>query len=79
MNLHRAYFTQALQEMPNDLPAHRYLPSVMATYRSAWRLIEAVQRMWEIVPSVMSRFSLAWGHALSAAVSDPAIALDSEC
>lgn len=69
MNLHRAYFTQALQEMPNDLASHRYLPSVMATYRSAWRLIEAVQRVWENIPSLLSRFGLVWGQGLSAAVS----------
>jgi hypothetical protein len=68
LNLHRAYFAQALHDRPNDLTNHRYLPSVMATYRSAWRLIQSLRFVWEKEPAVLARISLAWSQALSAAV-----------
>ncbi|KAG2744919.1 hypothetical protein P692DRAFT_20858521, partial [Suillus brevipes Sb2] len=57
LNIHRRYFTQALEDQPNDLLKHKYGPSVMAMYRSAWRVIETIE--W---------LSLFWSHALSAAI-----------
>lgn len=69
LNLHRAYFAQALQERPTDLARHRYIPSVIAIYRSAWRLIEGLRWAWRNVPQPLSRIGLAWSQALSAAVS----------
>ena len=68
LNLHRTYFTQALRDQPNDLLRHRYGPSVMATYRSAWRLIQTLKLVSEKAPDLLARISLAWSHALSAAV-----------
>ena len=69
LHLHRPYFAQALKEMPSDLARHRYIPSVIAIYRSAWRLIEGLQIAWRRVPQVLTRFPLAWSQGLSAAVS----------
>ena len=40
LNIHRAYFAQALRENPLDPLRHRYGLSVMALYRSAFRLVE---------------------------------------
>ena len=68
LNLHRTYFMQALRDQPNDLLKHRYGPSVMATYRSAWRLIQALEHSSRKAPDLLARISLAWSHALSAAV-----------
>ncbi|THU97411.1 hypothetical protein K435DRAFT_828690 [Dendrothele bispora CBS 962.96] len=68
LNLHRPYFAQALQDSPDDLASHKYLPSVMATYRSAWRLIEALKLFWIAIPQMLERYNLAWSHALSAAI-----------
>ncbi|KAJ7045173.1 fungal-specific transcription factor domain-containing protein [Mycena alexandri] len=68
MSLHRAYFAQALQDKPDDLANHRYIPSVMATYRSAWRLIRGLVINWRDVPTVLSRVGAAWSPALSAAI-----------
>ncbi|KAF9461945.1 fungal-specific transcription factor domain-containing protein [Collybia nuda] len=68
LNLHRAHFAQALQERPTDLAKHRYTPSVIAIYRSAWRLIEGLRWTWQNVPRPFSRLNLAWSQALSAAV-----------
>lgn len=69
LNLHRAYFAQALQDQPNDLTNHRYVPSVMATFRSAWRLSKSLRFAWSRVPHIVSRLGIAWSQALSAAVS----------
>ena len=69
LNLHRAYFAQALKEQPQDLLRHRYGPSVMATYRSAWRLIEGLKEACKFVAPVLGRTRLAWSQCLSAAVS----------
>jgi len=55
--------------MPADLPLHPYVASVVAIYRSAWRIIEAVHIMWERAPRLLSRMGLPWSHALSAGVS----------
>lgn len=68
LNLHRGYAAQSLQEAPGDLQRHRYLPSVVAIYRSAWRLIRGLATTWRIIPKFLSRVSLAWSHGLSAAV-----------
>jgi len=68
LNLHRTYFAQALHDQPQDLLKHRYGPSVIATYRSAWRLIEGLKLPSRRTPDLLSRYSLAWSQALSAAI-----------
>jgi hypothetical protein len=69
LNLHRPYFAQALQDKPDDLANHRFIPSVMAAYRSAWRLIRGLVIAWRDIPLLLSRYGSAWSPALSAAVS----------
>lgn len=68
LNLHRPYFAQALNELPHDLLRHRYGPSVMAIYRSAWRLIEGLRETHKKAPQVVERLGLPWSQSLSAAV-----------
>ncbi|KZP04663.1 hypothetical protein FIBSPDRAFT_1054535 [Athelia psychrophila] len=68
LNLHRTYFAQALREQPHDLLRHRYGPSVMATYRSAWRLIEGLKSPTRRTPGLIARHNIAWSNALSAAI-----------
>lgn len=68
INLHRGYFAQALQEAPADLQQHRYLPSVVAIYRSSWRVIHGLIRTWTAIPKFLARVNIAWSHGLSAAV-----------
>jgi hypothetical protein len=82
LSLHRPYFTQALKDMPTDLARHQYLPSVIAIYRSAWRIIEGLQLTWRRVPQALARFNLAWSHGVAAAVSyhdDVATYVDESC
>jgi len=70
MNLHRAYFAKALQDTtPHDPQQHRYLPSVVASFRSAWRLIYGLEIAWNRAPGILSRVHLPWSQGLSAAVS----------
>ncbi|KAK0209213.1 fungal-specific transcription factor domain-containing protein [Desarmillaria ectypa] len=68
LNLHRVYFAQALQDQPDDLAHHRYLPSVMATYRSAWRIMQSLKMLRTYAPLLSNRVNLAWSNALSAAI-----------
>ncbi|KAF9476029.1 hypothetical protein BDN70DRAFT_996004 [Pholiota conissans] len=68
LNLHRGYFAQTLQETNGDLQRHRYLPSVVAIYRSAWRLVRGLATTWRILPKFLSRVNLAWSYGLSAAI-----------
>ncbi|KIY50011.1 hypothetical protein FISHEDRAFT_9107, partial [Fistulina hepatica ATCC 64428] len=68
LNLHRAYFAVALDQSPESLSTHRYVPSVLAAYRSAWRLSQACQLVWAELPQYLSRLSLPWSQLLSAAI-----------
>ncbi|GJF00201.1 fungal-specific transcription factor domain-containing protein [Phanerochaete sordida] len=68
LNLHRPYFAQALNDSPGDLLKHRYAPSVLAIYRSAWRLIEALRFSHERVPFVIERWGIAWSLSMSASI-----------
>ena len=69
LNVHRPYFAQALSDSPQDLLKHRYAPSVLAIYRSAWRLIEATRDTHKRVPFVVERYGLPWSFSIAAAVS----------
>ncbi|KAH8827237.1 fungal-specific transcription factor domain-containing protein [Flagelloscypha sp. PMI_526] len=68
IQLHRGYFAQALQDSPNDLSSHRYLPSVMAVYRSAWRIAQGLRCSWTNIPEKLVRIPMTWSHALSAGI-----------
>ncbi|KAF9225168.1 hypothetical protein BS17DRAFT_879292 [Gyrodon lividus] len=68
LNIHRRYFSRALQDTPSDLLKHKYGPSVMAMYRSAWRLIISHSQAVTNMPDVMARMPIFWSHAFSAAI-----------
>ncbi|CAK5268145.1 unnamed protein product [Mycena citricolor] len=68
LNLHRPYFTQALHDQPGDLDTHQYIPSVIATYRSAWRVIRSLALAWRDQGPSVARIGCAWSPALSAAL-----------
>ncbi|KIY45546.1 hypothetical protein FISHEDRAFT_76402 [Fistulina hepatica ATCC 64428] len=68
LNLHRAYFAVALDQSPEALPTHRYVPSVLAAYRSAWRLSRGFQLVWDTMPENLQRLNLPWSRVLSAAI-----------
>jgi len=68
LSLHRPYLVQILSEKPVDLHRHRYKASVVACYRSAWRLINATKHTFHREAQKTSRLSLFWSHCLSATV-----------
>ncbi|KAI0732426.1 fungal-specific transcription factor domain-containing protein [Fomitopsis betulina] len=68
LSLHRPWFAQALQEQPGDLLRHRYGPSVMAIYRSAWRMIEAARESYKRVKVIPSRFGILWSVCLASGI-----------
>lgn len=69
LNLHRSHFTLALKEMPEDPLKHKYAASVMATYRSAWRMIEGLKLHWDhATRRLLERVSLPWSLALSGTI-----------
>ncbi|THH20506.1 hypothetical protein EW146_g857 [Bondarzewia mesenterica] len=68
LNLHRAYFAQALRERPEDPLKHKYAPSVMAIYRSGYRVIEFGQRGMGALPQSLFRSNFAWSKVLSATI-----------
>ncbi|KAI1790935.1 fungal-specific transcription factor domain-containing protein [Ganoderma leucocontextum] len=68
LNLHRPYFCQALNDMPQDPLKHRYGPSVMAIYRSAWRIFCAVRLSYRRVPSIAARLGVLWSYALAGSI-----------
>ncbi|EKM57517.1 uncharacterized protein PHACADRAFT_182049 [Phanerochaete carnosa HHB-10118-sp] len=69
LNLHRPYFAQALHDDgAQDVLRHRYAPSVLAIYRSAWRIVEALRVTQERVPFVTERWGMPWSLSMSAAM-----------
>ncbi|KAH9854322.1 hypothetical protein C2E23DRAFT_726436 [Lenzites betulinus] len=67
-NLHRPYFSLAVKEAPNDPLRHKYGPSVMAIYRSTWRILTNVQSAYRVAPGVIGRHNLLWSHSLACAI-----------
>ncbi|KZT27505.1 hypothetical protein NEOLEDRAFT_1240088 [Neolentinus lepideus HHB14362 ss-1] len=68
LHLHRGYFAQAIQDNPEDPLKHKYGLSVIAAYRSAYRLIKYMSELYSKDPFPMERMSLAWSHALTASI-----------
>ncbi|PIL31283.1 transcription factor [Ganoderma sinense ZZ0214-1] len=68
LNLHRPYFCQALNDMPQDPLRHRYGPSVMAIYRSAWRIFAAARIAYRRAPTIAARMGVLWSYALAGSI-----------
>ncbi|KAI0066532.1 hypothetical protein BV25DRAFT_1988290 [Artomyces pyxidatus] len=68
LNIHRAYFAQAMRERPIDPLKHKYGLSVMALYRSAYRLVECCRSTMMTAPTIFFRSNLACSKVLSAAI-----------
>ena len=54
--------------MPLDPLKHRYGPSVMAIYRSAWRIIAMAKCSFACLPGIVGRMGVVWSYTLAAAV-----------
>lgn len=67
--LHRGYFAKAIREAPCDPLQHKYAPSVLATYRSACRLISSLKGVYPHHPEITSRVWFFWAGVFSSCVS----------
>ena len=81
LNIHRAYFAQALRENPLDPLRHRYGLSVMALYRSAFRLVEGCSKTCQACPPNFRFFrtNFASSKVLSVVVCSLSPLLDFHC
>ncbi|EJF67345.1 hypothetical protein DICSQDRAFT_151630 [Dichomitus squalens LYAD-421 SS1] len=68
LNLHRPFFSQALNDMPQDPLRHRYGPSVMAIYRSAWRIFAGARCSFKSAPALAARMGMLWSYALAGSI-----------
>jgi len=75
LHLHKPYFSRVLDDKPGDILKHKYAPSFIAVFRSAWRLIRGICLTFERVPGFLVRAGVCWSHAADAAVSSARICL----
>lgn len=67
--IHRNSFAQAIRAEPLDPLRHNYAPSVLATYRSACRLISGLKGLYGVHPRLCSRQWFFWSGIFSSCVS----------
>ncbi|TFK85568.1 hypothetical protein K466DRAFT_587982 [Polyporus arcularius HHB13444] len=68
LNLHRPYFSQALNGSAEDPLRHRYGPSVMAIYRSAWRIFATARCAYKFIPGIAARLGQLWSYTLAGSI-----------
>ncbi|KZP18904.1 hypothetical protein FIBSPDRAFT_1045841 [Athelia psychrophila] len=75
--IHRNYFAQAIREEPLDPLKHKYGPSVMASYRSAYRMICGMTDLYTLHPEATSKHEFSWASVFSACVVFAALIIES--
>jgi hypothetical protein len=71
LQLHRNYFTQALNDPEPFTTKHQYAPSVVATYQSACRLITILEIIMKSEPRLCKRVFGFWFNMFSGVVGVP--------
>ncbi|KAF9457528.1 fungal-specific transcription factor domain-containing protein [Collybia nuda] len=74
--IHRSYFAQAIRQDSEDPLRHKYAPSVLATYRSACRLISSLRGLYPSCPSVQHVWFF-WSGIFSSCVVLGALIIES--
>ncbi|KAI0071702.1 hypothetical protein K474DRAFT_1652176 [Panus rudis PR-1116 ss-1] len=69
LQLHRSYYTTALNGPEGFSFKHRYAPSVLATFTSCCNLIWTVYTLYRWEPSLSVRFSAPWINCFSSALA----------
>ncbi len=67
--IHRSYFAQAIRQQSDDPLKHRYAQSVLATYRSACRIISSLWGLYEVHKGDATNCWFFWSSVFSACVS----------
>ncbi|KAF8920617.1 fungal-specific transcription factor domain-containing protein [Mucidula mucida] len=66
--IHRSYFAQAIQAQSRNPLQHQYAPSVLATYRSACRLISSLRGLYISHPDIAAQTWFFWSGIFSSCV-----------
>ncbi|KAK2463713.1 hypothetical protein APHAL10511_004464 [Amanita phalloides] len=75
--IHRSYFAQAIRQDSQNPLTHLYAPSVLATYRSARRLISALRGVYALHPQVTGQVWFFWSGVYSACIVLGALVVES--
>ncbi|KZP31694.1 hypothetical protein FIBSPDRAFT_775692 [Athelia psychrophila] len=75
--IHRSYFARAIHEEPLNPLKHKYAPSVMASYRSAHRMICGLRDLYAIHPETTNQQHYFWATLFSACVVFAALVIES--
>ncbi|KZP14746.1 hypothetical protein FIBSPDRAFT_921339 [Athelia psychrophila] len=75
--IHRSYFARAIHEEPLNPLKHKYGPSVMASYRSAYRMISGLRDLYDHGPEIAKQQRYFWSSLFSACVSFAALIIES--
>ncbi|EEB92950.1 hypothetical protein MPER_08464, partial [Moniliophthora perniciosa FA553] len=73
LNLHKPFFTSLLftpagESSPQNVNNQKFLPSLMATYRSAWRILQGLRHLHTVAPGKAARWGVGWSWGLSACI-----------
>lgn len=66
--IHRNFFAQAIINEPLNPLKHKYGPSVMASYRSAYKIMSGLRDLHAIHPKPTSKLDYHWAVMFSACV-----------
>ncbi|KAF8631863.1 hypothetical protein AX15_002133 [Amanita polypyramis BW_CC] len=75
--IHRSYFAQAIRQDSKNPLRHIYAPSVLATYRSACRLISALRGLFALHPQMTGQIWFFWSGIYSACIVLGALVVES--
>lgn len=75
--IHRSSFAQAIRAEPLDPLTHTFAPSVLATYRSACRLISSLKGLYAVHPDLCSRQWFFWSGIYSSCIVLGALVVES--
>ncbi|EIW79263.1 hypothetical protein CONPUDRAFT_127232 [Coniophora puteana RWD-64-598 SS2] len=75
--IHRSYFAQAIQELPENPLSHKFAPSILATFRSACRLISSLDSLYATHPIQTSHEWFFWSGVFSACIVLGALVVES--
>ncbi|KAF8892108.1 hypothetical protein BD779DRAFT_1437104 [Infundibulicybe gibba] len=75
--IHRSYFAQAIRDDSTNPLGHKYAPSVLATFRSACRLISSLKTLHPLYPTMVSHVWFFWSGIFSSCIVLGALVVES--
>ncbi|KAF7430501.1 hypothetical protein PC9H_006209 [Pleurotus ostreatus] len=75
--IHRSYFAQAIRQDSDDPLKHQFAQSVLATYRSACRIISSLRGLYEVHKGDATNCWFFWSSVFSACIIFGALVIES--